>query len=244
MILLIDIGNTRLKWALEKEGLLGESQAIFHQKKSFTSQLKKEWGSLPRPNAIGISCVSSNKIKARVIAIAKEYWNEVEIIVATSSKHAFGVTNNYLHPHKLGVDRWLCLISSYYYYQQAVWVIDCGTAVTIDLINESGQHQGGVISAGLQLMKTALSTQTDGLRFIDKNYPLGLSNQTDKAIFSGTLYAIIGLIEQLLVQYPDKPMLILTGGDAKTVAKNLLHPTHIEPNLVLKGLALYTQKYL
>jgi type III pantothenate kinase len=244
MILLIDIGNTRLKWALENEGLLGGSQAIGHQQIDFIQQLKTDWSQLAIPNQVAISSVGSDGVKKNVITIIQAFWKGVTLVIARSSTKSFGVNNHYLFPEKLGVDRWLCLIKSYHHYQQAFWVIDCGTAITMDFVDASGQHHGGVISAGLQLMRTALSTQTAALNFKGENAPLGLSNQTDNAIFSGTLYAVIGLIEQLLTQYSQPSKLILTGGAAGIIAQHLSRPTQIESDLVLQGLALYTQKTL
>ncbi len=244
MNLLVDIGNTRLKWSLEADRKMSQSMALYHQSMNFNQHLAKDWQPLVSPKILAISSVSSEKIKLEVINLAQRLWKDVKIIIAKSSTEEFGVKNSYLQPEKLGVDRWLALIASYNHYRQAVWVIDCGTAITVDFINAQGQHQGGLISAGLWLMKTALSTHTAMLDFSEKNYYLNLATQTDKAIFSGTLYAATGLIEQAINQKTLKAMLILTGGDAQIIANNLSLPAIIEPDLVLKGLAIVTQKYL
>ena len=244
MNLLVDIGNTRLKWSLETDREMSQSMALFHQSTNFNQHLAKDWQPLNPPKILAISSVSSEKIKLDVINLAQQLWKDVKIIIAESVSKEFGVKNSYLQPEKLGVDRWLALIASYSHYRQAVWVIDCGTAITVDFIDVQGQHQGGLISAGLWLMKTALSTHTATLDFSEKNHSLSLATQTDEAIFSGTLYAAIGLIEQVINQQSPKIMLILTGGDAQIIAKNLSLPVVIEPDLVLKGLALLTQKYL
>ncbi len=245
MNLLVDIGNTRLKWSLKTNNNISPSVALFHQSTNFPQHLTKDWQSLTPPKSIVISSVSTAKVKLSVINLAQQLWNNIKIIIAESSAEELGVQNGYLQPEKLGVDRWLALIASYNDYQQALWVIDCGTAITMDFINEQGQHQGGLISPGLQLMKTALSTHTASLNFSrEKRYQLGLANQTNKAIFNGTLYAATGLIEQAINQQSLKTMIILTGGDAQIIAKNLSFSVIIEPDLVLKGLALLTQRHL
>ena len=241
MNLLVDIGNSRLKWGLESNQKISQSRALFHQSTNFSQHLTKDWQALIPPKTLAISSVSSEEIKSEIISLAQQLWKNINIIIAKSKSKQFNVQNSYSQPEKLGVDRWLALIASYNHYQQALWVIDCGTAITIDLINEQGQHQGGLISPGLQLMKTALSTHTATLNFPKvKRYNLGLANQTNKAIFNGTLYAATGLIEQAINRHPLKAKLILTGGDAQVIAKNLSQPVIIKPNLVLKGLALLT----
>ncbi|MDQ7089783.1 MAG: type III pantothenate kinase [Methylococcales bacterium] len=242
MNLLIDIGNTRLKWAFGTVNKLKDSQAISHQNPNFSQQLIHDWQALESPDAIAISSVSSDAIKSIVLRILRQLWADKKVIIAVSTANAFGVTNSYLQPQKLGVDRWLALIASYHYYQQAAWVIDCGTAITLDLIDDDGQHKGGVISSGLQLMKSALSTNTTALSFSENKYSLGLANKTDKAIFSGTLYAAVGLIEQLVNRQSAPSMCILTGGDAHLIAQNLSFPVTLEPDLVLKGLVILTNK--
>ena len=245
MNLLVDLGNTRLKWSIVTDSKMTPSKALFHQSTNFNQHLAKDWQALVSPKILAISSVSSEAIKSDVINLAQQLWKNVKIIIAKSASKEFGVQNSYLQPEKLGIDRWLTFIASYNNYQQALWIVDCGTAITVDFINPQGQHQGGLISPGLQLMKTALSTHTATLNFSkEKRYNLGLANQTNKAIFNGTLYAATGLIEQAINQHPLKAMIILTGGDAQIIAKNLSFPVIIEPDLVLKGLALLTQKHL
>lgn len=244
MNLLVDIGNTRLKWVMHANGQIGHSVALFHQQENFYRQLMYDWQLLPMPKIIAISSVSSKTTKSFVLKAAQALWENVKIIEAKTATERFGVKNGYLYPQKLGVDRWLCLIASYHYDLQAVWVVDCGTAITLDFIDSQGQHQGGVIAPGLRLMKKVLSTQTCLLDYSDDHAPLALGTQTSQAIFSGTLYAAIGLIEQLTHHSSLKAALILTGGDAEIIAQYLSCTVIIEPDLVLKGLAISTQEYL
>lgn len=244
MNLLIDIGNSRLKWTLQTDNNISHGTALCHQSANFTQQLTQNWQSLPIPKILAISSVSSEKITSTVIKLAHSLWDDIKIIIAKSSAEAFGVKNSYSQPQKLGVDRWLSLIAAYNAYQQAVWVVDCGTAITLDLIDAQGLHQGGLISPGLQLMKSSLLTNTAGLNTLDNGYRLGLATKTSHAIFSGTLYAATGLIEGTINRHPLKAMRLFTGGDAKIIAENISLSVTIDADLVLKGLAIFMQKYL
>jgi type III pantothenate kinase len=242
MNLLIDIGNTRLKWGLYTEGKIYHTVALAHQSTDFIQQLSAVWQALAAPEKLAIASVSANSITTEVIYLAQRLWTGIPIIRVNSMAKAFGVNNGYLHPKQLGVDRWLSLVASYHQYQQAAWIVDCGTAITLDFIDDQGQHGGGLISPGLQLMKTALLTHTSIVNFSEQDYYLSLANHTNQALVNGTLYAAIGLIHQLINRQPLKAIVILTGGDSSIIAKHLSLPFIIEADLVLKGLAIMLQK--
>ncbi|NOQ35738.1 MAG: type III pantothenate kinase [Methylococcaceae bacterium] len=242
MNLLIDIGNSRLKWALEIDGEVQQSFALWHET-NFLEGLMNEWRLFAAPEVVAISAVSTELIKSHIIELVKKLWQNVTIVIAKSSGEAFGVKNSYPQPQKLGVDRWLCLLASHQHYQHAAWIVDCGTAITVDFINEHGTHEGGLITAGLRLMRNSLLNNTAALGFSEQATVVGLANQTDDAIFSGTVYAAAGLIEKAVAS-KTKAELILTGGDAELIARYLSIPAIIEPNLVLNGLALLIRQRL
>ncbi len=85
-------------------------------------------------------------------------------------------------------------------YQLPACIVDCGTAITVDLIDADGKHQGGLISPGLTLMKKSLAAGTEALQFHETNYEFGPANFTEAAIYSGTLSAAVGLIEHVLTK--------------------------------------------
>ncbi len=240
MNLLIDIGNSRLKWACEFGGKLSAQTALFHQQQNWQTQLLNAWQGLSSPEKVAISCVANPDILQSVIAWAKQLWSNCEILIAKSQATGFGVKNSYQHPEKLGVDRWLCLIAARHFYPQAAWIVDCGTAITVDYIDENGQHGGGLIAPGLTLMKKSLLQNTAALDFTAQAYQPELANFTDAAIFSGTLYAAVGLIEQALKTQTAPAVLLLTGGDAKIISSQLSPSFIIEPDLVLKGLSIFS----
>lgn len=237
MNLLIDIGNSRLKWAISDKQQLTVGLSIVNQQID-KLLLIETWQAINPPKRIAIACVGSNSTLAIVEAAVEELWRGTKIILVKAQAHGFGVVNAYRQPEKLGVDRWLALIAAHRYYPSNTCIVDCGTAITVDLLDVSGIHQGGLICPGLRLMKQALSQGTEALPFNGSAYPLQPADFTEAAIYSGTLSAAIGLIEQVLKQQPETVQLILTGGDAELIAEHLLVKTHVDVNLVLKGLAI------
>ncbi|KAF3983457.1 MAG: type III pantothenate kinase [Methylococcales symbiont of Hymedesmia sp. n. MRB-2018] len=243
MNLLLDIGNTRVKWGIDNgEGELRTSFAIEHKKAGFSQAIKEQWQSLKKPDKLVISSVSSTQIVQQVLAIADVLWPEIKVIIAETSAQSFSVTNAYSQPEKLGIDRWLSLIALQHYYPGNSVVVDCGTAITIDAINEKGQHLGGIISPGLQLMKQALSQNTEALRLSETQFTATLSNTTEAAIYTGTLYAVAGLIEKTMDKLCQSNLWVLTGGDAQLLAPYLKIKCIVEVDFVLKGLSLYCQE--
>lgn len=235
MNLLIDMGNTRLKWAFTTAGQILAGAPLVNDRIS-RDELFRLWKGIYRPRRIAVSCVSANRLLELVQSVARELWLDVDIIQVKSQAQAFGVINAYQQPEKLGVDRWLSLVAVWQQYHTSACIVDCGTAITVDLIDAHGRHQGGLISPGLMLMKKSLGQGTEALPVSEASHPFALANYTEAAIYSGTLMAVIGLIEHVLAKQPANMRLILTGGDAELIAGQLdVRPT-VDPDLVLRGL--------
>jgi type III pantothenate kinase len=244
MNLLIDMGNTRLKWAVTTGGQLMTGQFLVNSWIN-RDELIRHWKGLYHPRRIAISCVSANQLLELVLTVAQQLWLDVEIIQVKSQAQAFGVINSYPQPQKLGVDRWLALVAVWQKHHDSACIVDCGTAITVDLINADGHHQGGLISPGLGLMKQALGLGTEALPFNNaesdpvgagfKPINLSLANDTEAAIDSGILMASVGLIEHVLANYEIR-QLIFTGGDAELIARQLKVKSLVDPDLVLRGL--------
>ncbi|RIZ66232.1 MAG: type III pantothenate kinase [Methylococcales bacterium] len=237
MILVIDIGNSRLKWATFHNANLQQSHALNNEALN-TAKLIELWKHLPTPRKLALACVSAKSLVELVTTVANELWPSIITIQVKSEAYAFGVHNGYIEPEKLGVDRWLALIAVRNYYPKGSCIIDCGTAITIDFIDADGNHQGGMISPGLTLMKKSLAIATDLLMFNEDNFSTGPANFTEAAIYSGTLNAATGLIKSALSTQDSSLTVILTGGDADMIAKQLSFNVVIDSNLVLLGLAL------
>ena len=175
-----------------------------------------------------------------ITTVANKLWQNITLYHIKTAAEGFGIINGYDNPIKLGVDRWLALIAARAKIKDAVCVVDSGTAITIDILNAQGIHQGGLICPGLTLMQTALNNTTH-LPFVE--YPSSITQpiiakDTENAIANGTLYAICSLIERVVAEQSNITYLILTGGDAITLSQQLRCAFSIEPNLVLEGLAI------
>ena len=237
MNLLVDIGNSRLKWAVMQDGALVTGRALVNLQIT-RHALVETWKMQTSPERLAVACVSRASLLELVLAVAVELWPTIEIIHVKSEAHAFGVYNAYQQPEKLGVDRWLALVAVRNHYQLPACIVDCGTAITVDLIDTDGKHQGGLISPGLTLMKKSLAEGTEALQFYERNFIFGPANFTEAAIYSGTLAAAAGLIEHVLSKQSNAMQLILTGGDAEIIATQLSIKPIIDIDLVLRGLAI------
>lgn len=237
MNLLVDIGNTRLKWGMAAKGHIVTGAPLLNNQIN-RQALADTWKDVSSPVRIAVSCVSAKKIFELVRSVAFELWPKVDIILVNSEAQGFGVSNAYLKPEKLGVDRWLSLVAVRNYYQLPACIVDCGTAITLDLIDDKGCHRGGMICPGLTLMKKFLSEGTEALVFDDTPHHFGPANFTEAAIYSGTLTAVVGLIEHVFAEQPENSVLILTGGDAQLVAAQLVGKSIVDADLVLRGLAI------
>lgn len=233
MNLLLDLGNSRLKWMFsEKQGQTLEYSDITAETLCYL------WRDL-QPRKIGISCVGQATLLNLIKVVAHELWRDIPIHFAISEFAAFGVINSYVEPEKLGIDRWLALIAARQKTDSSLCVVDCGTAITVDVLNEKGEHQGGLICAGLTLMKNALASNTADLPFANSTQKLGLATETESAIYNGAVFSACGLIEKVMQQQPENTKLFLTGGDSEIIASQLNCVFTIEQNLVLNGLNLF-----
>jgi type III pantothenate kinase len=239
MNILVDVGNTRLKWGIGEGREIHCGEPLAHRDNGFAQRLEDAWRSLDAtPRRLALASVAAPELLQQVCQIALRLWSQVDIVRAHSQGRAFGVQNAYRIPEKLGVDRWLCLLAARRYYPLPACIADCGTAVTVDVIDAQGRHRGGVIAPGLRLMKQALHRGTQDLLYSARQYPPGLAADTEAAMHSGALYACIGLIERVLREQPEAPLLLLTGGDAGLIAAHLPYKAVIAADLVLQGLTV------
>jgi type III pantothenate kinase len=242
MNILIDLGNTRLKWGIGQGREIRSGEPLVHCDSDFAQRLEDAWRRLETvPQRAALASVAAPEVVQQVYQIAFRLWPDIEIVRAQSEAQAFGVRNAYRNPEKLGVDRWLCLLAARRFYPLPACIADCGTAVTVDVVDAQGRHLGGVIAPGVQLMKQALHSGTQGLQYYPQHYPLGLAAFTEAAIHSGALYACIGLIERILREQSGQPHLLLTGGDAGLIAPHLPYPLDVQADLVLQGLSVLVE---
>lgn len=242
LALLVDLGNTRLKWAIYDGATLQASSVLPHRNHNFQEVLVQAWSTIPRPHRVVVASVTELQRCQQLAAWVQAHWSvETEFIVSPAQGH--GVKNSYDEPTQLGCDRWAAMVAAYHLTHSAVCVVDCGSAVTVDVVDANGQHLGGLILPGVQAMQAALTRHTTlaSIHFTDSFVSL-LGKSTEEGIRCGITRAISSLVQQTLSELTVSDKLyarcILTGGDAALVASALSIPYEIDRDLVLKGLAV------
>jgi type III pantothenate kinase len=244
MPLLIDIGNTRIKWARFAQGTLHSQSAEPHA--NWSAQTFGETVLHPggRDDRVLVSNVSGPRMADIVRAAVAQTW-QVEPEFVTSSATAGGVRNAYRQPQQLGVDRWLAIIGAHAIGHAAVCVVSVGTALTIDGVAADGRHLGGVIVPGPDLMLSSLLRNTSDLaqRAQQGSASDGLfADNTLGAIQQGAEHALAALVERAVgvmrQSLQEMPMVLMTGGASARVEKLLGLPYRAVPDLVLRGLAV------
>lgn len=239
--LLIDIGNTHLKWGLDtKQGFKFGGQCDA-QPDLIESLFAREWHQL-KPETLLVSCVGNEATWQNIFDSAKSIWDiQGELLV--SPGQGCGVTNAYEKPERLGSDRWAAMVAAFAKMEGPVCMVSCGTAVTLDVINGDGMHLGGLILPGYGLMLSCLQKGTR-LKFnaspaaFDRNE---LGQTTESCIKQGTSLAISSMVNDIFKKLKtdnDEIQLMLTGGDAVLLQAQIEHDSIIDPHLVLQGLAI------
>ena len=234
MRLLLDRGNSRLKWALTS----GED---------WLSGVVDDVSEIPGdgvPQRVLVSCVAGEAMTSKLREQIRQKWSLAPELVTVQSE-ACGVTNCYSDCSQMGVDRWLAAIAAHTHYPQGALVIDAGTALTIDTIDASGRMLGGAIFPGPGLMLSALRQGAADIDIADLHLfdtDSGIEDSTDKAVAAGVAQGFLGAVDRLVSVYrsrlPVDAVVLVTGGWAKPVLANSNQAMIHESDLVLKGLAV------
>ena len=245
MILVIDVGNTRLKWAWLTSTGLSDQQAVVHRDAKpglWTSAL---FESGQKPKRVLVSNVAGLGVAKTLSRLTKKLFRvNVEFITAMPEYH--GLTNGYLDPKLLGADRWLALIGAWTKARSALCVVDAGTAVKVDSVDAGGQHLGGLIVPGIHMMREVLMTRTSDIAKAAEHSTPSLAgilaNNTIGAVSRGAVFALAGMADraaEVIEQSTGvKPKLFITGGDAGMITGTMRSQGEIVPDLVLQGLAV------
>lgn len=241
MKLLVDIGNTRIKSALLYDGGLIEHRSLSWQGESIAQRVAELWADL-QPTDVAIGSVASGELVEAVCLHARQAWG-IEPKIAQVQSARYGLSCGYHQPESLGVDRWLAMLGAWGRREGPWLVADLGTAATLDVINQQGQHLGGCIFAGIETQRRALSQQTAALPEVDRETRLLLARETRGGVALGTLLSVVGGVRELFDNAQTWPgcegiSLCLTGGASPPVAERLGGKHAVFPYLVLEGLAL------
>ncbi|HXG29348.1 MAG TPA: type III pantothenate kinase [Nevskiales bacterium] len=237
MKLLFDIGNTRLKWAWWDQTLQSGGARVHagHSPQAVLEALELE----RKPAELWVASVAAPALHAAIEGWAQTRWGLVPHWVSSGAA-ACGVRNAYAQPARLGVDRWLAMIAAYRRARGAVFVVDAGTALTIDVVGAGGQHCGGLIAPGLATQRQSLRQVTQVRAGDPAQAPGWLGIDTDTAVSWGTLHGVLGLIDRVLAGIRREHAAItpfITGGDAAALQPLLAGEWLLAPDLVLEGLA-------
>jgi type III pantothenate kinase len=254
MLLTIDAGNTRTKWAIfNRDGEIIQHGACVNDQLSGIDLSQESLGY----ERIIISNVAGKAHASKLENLLASHHLPMKWLKA--SHEACNVINHYAEVETLGSDRWAALIAAWHIKHASCVVVNAGTAVTIDALhsrpenNLQGEFLGGMILPGLNLMQTSLGLGTaqlpmkNTLQNYNENAPADIfAKSTTQAINAGAVHAITGAIvymaNALEAKCGQTPFIVMSGGDAPVIQRYLTdavtNPTVIVDNLVLKGLYL------
>lgn len=237
MILLADVGNSRIKWGVwDGDGFQRRGQAG-HGEESWTELADRQWRELPPPSRALIVSVAGSEARTALTDWIERTWG-IEAQFVVSSAAACGVRNAYAEPQRLGADRWVAMIAAHALTRQSCYVVDCGTAITIDALAADGQHLGGVIVPGMRLMREALYRETRQIP-PETGEPRLFGQSTRDGVWGGALYAVAETIDGItgrMIASQGPGLRWLTGGDAEAVLPYLQAEYCLEPDLIFNGL--------
>jgi type III pantothenate kinase len=228
--LLLDAGNTRLKWAVVEGGLW------------------REQGGTAYADLSALATVLEAGIDCYIASVAREQReNQISALLApfaitprwlTAEAHQLGVTNSYANPQQLGVDRWMGLLAARQRTQAPTLVVSVGTAMTVDALSADGVFLGGLIVPGVILMQQALRQGTAGIAKASGTWQ-AFPRTTADGVESGIVAALCGAIRSQHARLAETagqvPRCLMTGGDAERLLPHLALSVEQVPALVLEG---------
>ena len=237
MILLLDVGNTRVKWAWFEYLELAPAGAVAHDTthRGWQAEIEADGH---RPTRI----VAAN-VAGPAFASALARWSQAhfglkpEIIIAR--ERLDGIHNAYARPAALGVDRWLGMVAAWHSAPRATCIVNSGTALTVDTLDPAGRHCGGLILPGVQMMNEARAALgADPELLPEANLAVAAVPRPAESI-PVTLAAVAERsVAELAARIGAPPRVVLTGGDAGLLAPYLASAVEVVPDLVLTGIAI------
>ncbi len=245
-ILELDIGNTRAKWRVIDAAGNAVSRGDWPHS-ALQLPLDSELDSMLNAvncDRIRVASVASDAINQRLRDWAAARKSVIQFAQTTAA--CAGVSNSYLQPARMGVDRWLAVVAAFNQYPGNICVVDCGTALKFEVISAAGKHLGGLIMPGMRLQQNALRQHTAKIKFIEQpeTDTLELGTDTASCVQNGSKFMLVGAIHEVLRhaerQLDSDVQCVISGGDAALLIP-LLQPVLQEtiiaaPDIVLDGL--------
>ncbi|HET9485145.1 MAG TPA: type III pantothenate kinase [Xanthomonadales bacterium] len=240
MILLVDTGNTRLKWALASPHALGPVSAL-PLDDALPEALALAWRDA-RAAAVWIASVASAERTARIVESARRAFPDASIETPLSPRAALGVTNAYAEPERLGIDRFLALAAARARGDSPALTVSLGTALAIDALAREGVHLGGMIAPAPDAMRAAVLGATARVAWREVPLPHDFGTSTEAGLQAGTWHAAAALVERaaalLEARCGERPRVLVAGGGGHALSALLGIAHESTPALVLEGLAL------
>jgi len=245
MILLLDLGNTRLKFALY-DGADFTHRGAFGWDADIAHELATLWATWPRPDrVVGASVVDGARETAVAVAALNAF--ACDPIWVRTPAEACGVRNAYAEPGRLGVDRFLAMVHAWDAGRAPCVLASVGTALTLDALDADGRHLGGWIAPGPLLMQQSVLGATVQVRPTQAGAVRDLADNTADGLASGCWQASAALVDRFVrraaPQLGGAPQVTLGGGDAELLAPLLEHAVSIVPDAVLRGLAVWAKTH-
>jgi type III pantothenate kinase len=231
MMLLLDIGNSRVKWAIADGDALRGGGSFPHDGSPADAIGNAH---LPRAQQAWVCNVTGALHEEQIAATLRDTY-ALEPRFARTAPSLDGLRSGYAEPQRLGVDRWLCMLALWTERRDAFCVASAGTALTFDAVDASGQHLGGVIAPGLSTMQSAtLGSTRFAVAGTSMQYDDALGRDTEACVRQGALHAGAGLLDRLGARHAGAH--VITGGDAEMLEPLLAARWELRPQLVLEGL--------
>lgn len=245
-MLLLDLGNTRLKWAIAAAGGWSARGAVAWED-DVPATLIQAWQGLAHPDrALGASVVDAAR-ETQIEKLVADVFVRDTAWVRTPAE-ACGVRNAYAEPQRLGVDRFLSMVAARAAGHAPCVLAGIGTALTLDALSAEGQHLGGLIAPGPLLMQQSLLGATARVRTEHAGVIRDIADNTTDAVTSGCWQAVAALIERFTRHIAGQhtgaaPRLLLDGGDAAALLPLLDVPAELAADSVLRGLLVWADSH-
>lgn len=246
---LVDIGNTRIKWARLDGTRPGKGRAAAHSGWQTADYARHLFAGSRGIERVVVASVAGSEVNNTLAAAARRAGAVAQFV--TVSRRGGGVTVGYAEPWRLGVDRFAAVVGAHEIFTAVpVCVVGVGTAMTIDLVDTDGRHRGGVIVPAPNLMVDTLLANTHGIRRRARGGGVGgqgiFGRSTRDGIERGSRYAAAALIDRAVEEASGllgrEPLVVLTGGDAERVRPLVRSRWVAVPDLVLRGLAVLSRE--
>lgn len=236
MRLYVDVGNTALKWR-RRDGQHVEQGGETHQR-HWDQALDAPLAPGAALQAIWVASVAGADADQRIAQLMRQRTG-CEPRFYYSQPSDFGITSCYPEPRRLGVDRWVAMLECWHRYGAGI-IVDCGSALTIDAVDEKGHFLGGYIVPGLGMLRNALLRDTADVHVEQSRANLGLGRSTGECVHNGLLRMSVAfvadVVAELRTQLPDRARVLVTGGGSPELLGFFPFEFQYLPDLVLDGL--------